>query len=138
SHYELSRYTGKHCQCILDDDKRNGFTSGCHCWHRNGGNPTCFVVKRSIASSDGLCTLKTKRTWKGESNRGSLSKWTKCTGYRGSDLNRHFFDYAANALQDEGMNVLGVCAIFTYGLKEGQRQFDEAGFEHYTLLSFDD
>lgn len=45
---------------------------------------------------------------------------------------------AANALQDEGMNVLGVCAIFTYGLKEGQRQFDEAGFEHYTLLSFDD
>src|SRR5699024_2853479 len=45
---------------------------------------------------------------------------------------------AANALQDEGMNVLGVCAIFTYGLKEGQRQVDEAGFEHYTLLSFDD
>lgn len=45
---------------------------------------------------------------------------------------------AANALQREGLNVFGICAIFTYGLEKGRREFEKAGFDYHTLITFDD
>lgn len=45
---------------------------------------------------------------------------------------------AANALLDEGLNVLGVYAIFTYGLNKGYEQFKKARLSHHTILTFDD
>jgi len=44
----------------------------------------------------------------------------------------------ANALRDEELNVLGVYAIFTYGLQKGLDQFKKAGLFHQTILTFDD
>src|SRR5699024_11008913 len=45
---------------------------------------------------------------------------------------------AANALIDEGLNVLDVYAIFTYGLNKAQEQFERAGLSHHTILTFDE
>lgn len=45
---------------------------------------------------------------------------------------------AATALEDAGLNVLGVCAIFTYGLKKGHQLFEDAGLDYHTLLTLDD
>lgn len=45
---------------------------------------------------------------------------------------------AAKALRNEGLNVLGIYAIFTYGLKKGYKQFKQAGLQHHTIITFDD
>lgn len=44
----------------------------------------------------------------------------------------------ANALQSEGLNVINVFAIFTYGLKKASRQFAEQGLSFHTITSFDE
>ncbi|HLS66657.1 MAG TPA: orotate phosphoribosyltransferase [Pseudogracilibacillus sp.] len=44
---------------------------------------------------------------------------------------------AATVLQEEGANVLGVLAIFTYGLKVATNNFEEKGFPFDTLTGFD-
>ena len=43
---------------------------------------------------------------------------------------------AAKALQEAGLNVLGVVAIFTYELEKAKEQFREAGIPHHTLTNF--
>ncbi|WP_163970721.1 orotate phosphoribosyltransferase [Oceanobacillus halotolerans] len=43
----------------------------------------------------------------------------------------------AKALQREGVSVLGVFAIFTYGLNKADLHFQEAGIEYETLTNFD-
>lgn len=45
---------------------------------------------------------------------------------------------AAQALQKEGAEVLGIYAIFTYGLKKADENFKTAGFNYTTLTNFDD
>lgn len=42
----------------------------------------------------------------------------------------------AEALKAAGANVLGVVAIFTYGLEKGVKQLDEAGLEYYTITDY--
>lgn len=44
---------------------------------------------------------------------------------------------AAEVLEEEKMDVLGVLAIFSYGLKRADRQFQDAGFSYETLTNFD-
>ena len=44
---------------------------------------------------------------------------------------------AAEGLRDEGAEVLGVLAIFTYGLDVAQKAFHDADIPLYTLTSFD-
>ncbi|MBN2242395.1 MAG: orotate phosphoribosyltransferase [Acidobacteria bacterium] len=44
---------------------------------------------------------------------------------------------AAQALADAGGGVIGVLAIFTYGLDAAQKAFHDAGIPCYTLTSFD-
>lgn len=44
---------------------------------------------------------------------------------------------AAQALADAGGGVIGVLAIFTYGLDAAQKAFRDAGIPCYTLTSFD-
>ena len=44
---------------------------------------------------------------------------------------------AVEGLKDAGAEVLGVAAIFTYGLDAAQKIFDDAGIPLYTLTSFD-
>ena len=44
---------------------------------------------------------------------------------------------AAQALQEEGAEVLGVVCIFTYDLKKSRDAFAEAGFEYTSLTDFD-
>lgn len=44
---------------------------------------------------------------------------------------------AANVLEEEGMNVLGIAAIFSYGLKQAETNFKSAGFFYDTLTNFD-
>lgn len=44
---------------------------------------------------------------------------------------------AAQVLEDEGMDVLGVLAIFSYGLKRAEKNFQEAGITYDTITNFD-
>ncbi|WP_343753756.1 orotate phosphoribosyltransferase [Lentibacillus halophilus] len=44
---------------------------------------------------------------------------------------------AAEALRQAGADVLGVAAIFTYGLKKAHQQFDEANLDFWTVTDFD-
>lgn len=44
---------------------------------------------------------------------------------------------ASEALQDKGVDVIGVLAIFTYGLKQSIKNFQEKNIPLYTLTSFD-
>ncbi|KIL50412.1 orotate phosphoribosyltransferase [Jeotgalibacillus alimentarius] len=44
---------------------------------------------------------------------------------------------AVKALEEEGIRVLGVAALFTYGFKKAQQQFEEAGVPYYTVTDFD-
>lgn len=43
---------------------------------------------------------------------------------------------AAQALKDAGFEVLGIVAIFTYGLPQAARAIHEAGFQFHTLTDF--
>ncbi|RNA69659.1 orotate phosphoribosyltransferase [Alteribacter keqinensis] len=43
---------------------------------------------------------------------------------------------AVKAIQEEGAHVLGVAAIFTYGLKKAEKLFQEAEVPFYTITSF--
>ncbi|WP_099158022.1 orotate phosphoribosyltransferase [Virgibacillus ndiopensis] len=45
---------------------------------------------------------------------------------------------AAKALRLEGVNVLGVLAIFTYGLEKSQKQFNEAELNYQTITNYDE
>jgi orotate phosphoribosyltransferase len=49
----------------------------------------------------------------------------------GSSLN------AVRALREEGCKVLGVVAIFTYGLEKGKQAFAENNVDAYTLTDYD-
>ncbi|QCT75866.1 orotate phosphoribosyltransferase [Macrococcoides canis] len=44
---------------------------------------------------------------------------------------------AADALTAHGADVLGIVAIFTYGLNKGKERLAEAGYQYYTLSDFD-
>lgn len=44
---------------------------------------------------------------------------------------------AAAALTEAGCEVLGVAAIFTYGLPKAAAAFSEAGVEYHTLTDYD-
>lgn len=44
---------------------------------------------------------------------------------------------SAHALQEEGLGVLGVLAIFTYGLQKSERNFADAGIPYQTITDFD-
>ncbi|SDJ73548.1 orotate phosphoribosyltransferase [Sediminibacillus albus] len=44
---------------------------------------------------------------------------------------------AAQALQDEGFIVLGVAAIFSYGLPQATQNFDSQGLALHTITNFD-
>ncbi|EUJ33030.1 orotate phosphoribosyltransferase [Listeria floridensis FSL S10-1187] len=44
---------------------------------------------------------------------------------------------AVEALEAAGCDVLGIAAIFTYGLPEGKRRFEEAGVKLETLTNYD-
>src|SRR5699024_639015 len=44
---------------------------------------------------------------------------------------------AAKVLREEGANVLGVLAIFTYGLKKANENFAADAIEFDTITSFD-
>jgi orotate phosphoribosyltransferase len=44
---------------------------------------------------------------------------------------------AAKALENEGVEVIGVLAIFAYGLKRAEENFRSAGFSYHTILNFD-
>ncbi|MFB1081170.1 orotate phosphoribosyltransferase [Jeotgalibacillus sp. JSM ZJ347] len=44
---------------------------------------------------------------------------------------------AVKALEDQGIEVLGVAALFTYGFKKAEQQFKEAGVPCYTITDFD-
>lgn len=43
---------------------------------------------------------------------------------------------AAEVLRSEGADVLGVAAIFTYGLEKARRAFNEAALPFYTITDF--
>ncbi|SDQ62255.1 orotate phosphoribosyltransferase [Virgibacillus salinus] len=45
---------------------------------------------------------------------------------------------SAKALQLEGVYVLGVLAIFTYGLTKAKKQFDEMKLSHQTITNYDE
>lgn len=45
---------------------------------------------------------------------------------------------AVEALRDAGADVLGVVAIFTYGLKKADDVFKEAGIPFYTLSNYNE
>jgi orotate phosphoribosyltransferase len=86
--------------------------------------PMCYV--RSQAKGHG----------KGKQIEGKVEKGQKVvvvedlisTG--GSSLN------AVRALREEGCQVLGVVAIFTYGLEKGKQAFAENNVEVYTLTDY--
>ncbi|MCT8139767.1 orotate phosphoribosyltransferase [Anaerobacillus sp. CMMVII] len=42
----------------------------------------------------------------------------------------------AEALEEAGANVLGVVAIFTYGLEKGTKQLSDAGLSYYTITDY--
>lgn len=44
----------------------------------------------------------------------------------------------ANALRQEGLNVLSVSAIFTYGLKQADKHFQKEDLSYQTIITFDD
>ena len=44
---------------------------------------------------------------------------------------------AADALTAHGADVLGIVAIFTYGLSKGKERLAQAGYPYYTLSDFD-
>jgi orotate phosphoribosyltransferase len=87
--------------------------------------PMCYV--RSQAKGHG----------KGKQIEGKVEKGQKVvvvedlisTG--GSSLN------AVRALREEGCDVLGVVAIFTYGLEKGKEAFAQHGIDVYTLTDYD-
>jgi orotate phosphoribosyltransferase len=87
--------------------------------------PMCYV--RSQAKGHG----------KGKQIEGKVDKGQKVvvvedlisTG--GSSLN------AVRALREEGCQVLGVIAIFTYGLEKGKQAFAENNVEVHTLTDYD-
>jgi orotate phosphoribosyltransferase len=89
------------------------------------GLPMCYV--RSQAKGHG----------KGKQIEGKVDKGQKVvvvedlisTG--GSSLN------AVRALREEGCQVLGVIAIFTYGLEKGKQAFAENNVEVHTLTDYD-
>lgn len=43
----------------------------------------------------------------------------------------------ADALREAGVNVLGVVAIFTYGLEKGLKQLQNANIETYTITDYE-
>ena len=87
--------------------------------------PMCYV--RNQAKGHG----------KGKQIEGKVEKGQKVvviedlisTG--GSSLN------AVRALKEAGCNVLGVVAIFTYGLEKGKQAFAENNVDVYTLTDYD-
>jgi orotate phosphoribosyltransferase len=89
------------------------------------GLPMCYV--RSQAKGHG----------KGKQIEGKVDKGQKVvvvedlisTG--GSSLN------AVRALREEGCQMLGVIAIFTYGLEKGKQAFAENNVEVHTLTDYD-
>ncbi|TFE02702.1 orotate phosphoribosyltransferase [Jeotgalibacillus salarius] len=44
---------------------------------------------------------------------------------------------AVTALKEQGIEVLGVAALFTYGFKKAEQQFKEAGVPYFTVTDFD-
>ncbi|WP_174613188.1 orotate phosphoribosyltransferase [Virgibacillus ihumii] len=45
---------------------------------------------------------------------------------------------SAKALQEEGANVLGVLAIFTYGLEKSKQKFADAELDFQTITTYDE
>ncbi|EMI11784.1 orotate phosphoribosyltransferase [Anoxybacillus gonensis] len=45
--------------------------------------------------------------------------------------------HAVRALREAGCNVLGVVAIFTYGLEKGKRAFQQEQVPYYTVTDYD-
>ncbi|MED0656667.1 orotate phosphoribosyltransferase [Anoxybacillus ayderensis] len=45
--------------------------------------------------------------------------------------------HAVRALREAGCNVLGVVAIFTYGLEKGKRAFQQEHVPYYTVTDYD-
>ena len=45
--------------------------------------------------------------------------------------------HAVRALREAGCNVLGVVAIFTYGLEKGKRAFQQEQIPYYTVTDYD-
>ncbi|QKY68979.1 orotate phosphoribosyltransferase [Lentibacillus sp. CBA3610] len=45
---------------------------------------------------------------------------------------------AVKALQQEGVHVIGVLAIFTYGLEKSRELFSEAALDYKTITNYDD
>ncbi|MBP1950726.1 orotate phosphoribosyltransferase [Virgibacillus litoralis] len=45
---------------------------------------------------------------------------------------------SAKALQSDGVNVLGILAIFTYGLTKAKKQFAEAKLSFQTITNYDE
>jgi len=44
---------------------------------------------------------------------------------------------AVKALQEENITIKGLLAIFSYGFKEAEENFKNAGIDHYTLSSYE-
>lgn len=44
---------------------------------------------------------------------------------------------AVKVLEEQGIEVLGVAALFTYGFKKAEQHFKEAGVPYHTLTNFD-
>lgn len=64
-------------------------------------------------------------------------KRIKSCGNRRFNFNRKSSVLAAQALQEAGLEVLGVVAIFSYNLNKAKEKFDEAKIPFSTLTNYD-
>lgn len=86
--------------------------------------PMCYV--RSSAKGHG----------KGNQIEGKISKGQKVVIVEDLISTGGSVITAAEALKEAGAEVLGVVAIFTYGLEKGKKRLDEAGLETRTITDF--
>jgi len=86
--------------------------------------PMCYV--RSSAKGHG----------KGNQIEGKISKGQKVVIVEDLISTGGSVITAAQAVKEAGAEVLGVVAIFTYGLEKGKKRLEEAGLETRTITDF--
>ncbi|GGI41651.1 orotate phosphoribosyltransferase [Mammaliicoccus stepanovicii] len=102
------------------------------------GIPHAAFIADKLGLPMSYVRSKSKGHGKGNQIEGASSKGKKVvviedlisTG--GSSIN------AVEALIEDGAEVVGVFAIFTYGLKKAEKAFNDIGVPFYTLANYDD
>ena len=102
------------------------------------GIPHAAYVSEKLALPMNYVRSKSKSHGKQNQIEGALSKGKKVVVIEDLISTGGSSITAVEALREAGADVIGVVAIFTYGLKKADEQFKQAQMPFYTLSNYNE